>query len=282
MKDRVINIASGLGYYILFIGINILVSLIVEVAYGAYIGIELSSVGGTLLTQEEAVQMYMEFYNKYAIAITLTYQIILLLIISWIFRIRKKQLRDEIMLFAITKEDILSAIVLGLTAQFFLSYAIELFPIPEDIMNGYIQASSPALQSQNIFLQIISVVIIAPIVEEIVFRGIILRKFGKAMPIILAVILNSCLFGLGHGQIVWMIYTAILGILFSIVMIKEKSVVAPILMHMVYNFSGLFIDLIPCFNGVMKIICFVTFVLMILTLIFIVKKEKSILNSNYN
>lgn len=282
MKDRVINIASGLGYYILFIGINILVSLIVEVAYGAYIGIELSSVGGTLLTQEEAVQMYMEFYNKYAIAITLTYQIILLLIISWIFRIRKKQLRDEIMLFAITKEDILSAIVLGLTAQFFLSYAIELFPIPEDIMNGYIQASSPALQSQNIFLQIISVVIIAPIVEEIVFRGIILRKFGKAMPIILAVILNSCLFGLGHGQIVWMIYTAILGILFSIVMIKEKSVVAPILMHMVYNFSGLFIDLIPCCNGVMKIICFVTFVLMILTLIFIVKKEKSILNSNYN
>lgn len=271
MKDRIVNIASGLGYYILFIGINILVSLIVEVAYGVYIGIELSSVGGNMPTQEEAVQMYMEFYNRYAVTITLIYQIITFLIVYWIFRIRKKQLREETMLVALKKKDILPIIVLGLTVQLFLSYAIELLPIPEDIMNEYAQASSPVLQNQNIILKIISVVIIAPFVEEVVFRGIILRKFGKAMPIILAVILSSCLFGLGHGQIVWMIYTAVLGILFSIMMLQKKSVTASILMHMVFNFLGLFIELIPCSKDAMITICIVAFVLMISTWIFLLQ-----------
>lgn len=273
MKDRVINIASGLGYYILFIVINMLVSLVVEVAYGVHIGIELSSVGGTLPTQEEAVQMYMEFYNRYAIVITLIYQIIMFLAICWIFRIKKKKLRDEIMFVSIKKEDILPVIILGLTAQFFLSYIIELLPIPEDIMNEYVQASSLALQNQNIFLQIISIVVIAPFVEEIVFRGIILRKFENAVPIMLAVILSSCLFGLGHGQIVWIIYTAVLGILFSIVMLNKKSVVASILMHAVFNFSGLFIELIPRYHVTMKIICIIAFVIMISTLFFISKKK---------
>lgn len=115
-------------------------------------------------------------------------------------------------------------------------------------------------------------VIIAPIVEEIVFRGIILRRFGKAMPMILAVILSSCLFGLGHGQIVWIAYAAILGVLFSAIALQEKSVTASIIMHMVFNFFGLVIELISCSKSVMSIICIAAFAIIISTWIFLLRR----------
>lgn len=88
-------------------------------------------------TREEAVQMYMEFYNRYAIVITLVYQMITFLIICLIFRIKKKSFRKEVMLTAIKREDILPIMVIGLTAHFFTSYAMELLPIPEAIMKEY-------------------------------------------------------------------------------------------------------------------------------------------------
>ena len=75
-----------------------------EISYGAYIGMTLASVGGSMPTREEAVQMYMEFYNRYAIVITLVYQMITFLIICLIFRIKKKSFRKEVMLTAIKRE----------------------------------------------------------------------------------------------------------------------------------------------------------------------------------
>ena len=55
------------------------------------------------------------------------------------------------------------------------------------------------------------------------------------MNIALAVILSSLLFAVMHLQIIWIIYAFIFGIIFNLIYIRFKSIIANILLHMSYN-----------------------------------------------
>ena len=58
------------------------------------------------------------------------------------------------------------------------------------------------------------------------------------MPVAAAVALSSIAFGLFHGQLLWICYAAILGLVMCFVAIKCESVLASILYHMVFNLLG--------------------------------------------
>ena len=281
MKDRVKNIAAGIGYLALFFGVNVLVTFVTEFIYGFKIGQEIAATGGTF-DQQAIVQGLMDFITEHTTLMTLVYQLLTLAIIWLIFMIRKKHFCQEVTLVSFDKKSILPILVMGVAVQLFVSYALELLPIPEDILNEYMQASAPILQKQNIVLQIIAVAVVAPIAEEVIFRGLILSRFRKAMPAVLAVILSSALFGLVHGQIIWMIYATGMGILFSVVAIREKSIGASVLLHMAINFSALFVDLIPVKGMVMGMLCAGAFVIIVAMLYIIVKKEKEIYPNSMN
>lgn len=78
-------------------------------------------------------------------------------------------------------------------------------------------------------------VILAPIVEEIVFRGILLRrvsfKFGVRKGIIISSIVFAILHpGLGH------IFSFIAGVIFSLIYLKYNNILISTITHMCYNF----------------------------------------------
>lgn len=78
-------------------------------------------------------------------------------------------------------------------------------------------------------------VISAPIVEEIVFRGILLRrisfKFGVRKGIILSSIVFAILHpGLGH------VFSFIAGVIFSLIYLKYNNILISTITHMCYNF----------------------------------------------
>lgn len=78
-------------------------------------------------------------------------------------------------------------------------------------------------------------VISAPIVEEIVFRGILLRrisfKFGVRKGIILSSIVFAILHpGLGH------VFSFIAGVIFSLIYLKYNNILISTITHMSYNF----------------------------------------------
>lgn len=281
MKDRVKNIAAGIGYLALFFGVNVFVTFVTEFIYGFKIGQEIAATGGTF-DQQAIVHGLMDFIAEHTTLMTLVYQLLTLAIIWLIFMIRKKHFCQEVTLVSFDKKSILPILVMGVAVQLFVSYALELLPIPEDILNAYMQASAPILQKQNIVLQIIAVAVVAPIAEEVIFRGLILSRFRKAMPTVLAVIVSSALFGLVHGQIIWMIYATGMGILFSVVAIREKSISASVLLHMAINFSALFVDLIPVKGMVMGMLCAGAFVIIVAMLYIIMKKEKEIYPNSMN
>lgn len=273
MKNRVKNVAAGIGYLALFFGTNILVSFVVEFVYGIKAGVEMA-VSGVEMNQQVLLQGLMEFVTKYTTVITMAYQLLTLGLIWLIFKIRKKCFCHEIALSVFNKKAIVPILVMGLAVQFFVSYVMELLPIPEALLNAYVQASSPILENQNLFLQIVALAVVAPITEEIIFRGFILSRFKKAMPTSLAVVLSSVLFGLVHLQLLWVIYAALIGILLAIIAEQEKSIGASILLHMAINFSALFVELIPVEGMAMGIVCVVAFAIIVAMLYTVVKKEE--------
>ncbi|MCR4671083.1 MAG: CPBP family intramembrane metalloprotease [Saccharofermentans sp.] len=87
----------------------------------------------------------------------------------------------------------------------------------------------------------IALVLIVPIAEELVFRGIaggILAKAGHSARFIL--VFTALYFAIAHGNVLQIIYVAVLGFAEGYMYIKKKTIIPTILMHIFYNFLGTF------------------------------------------
>lgn len=82
-------------------------------------------------------------------------------------------------------------------------------------------------------------VILAPIGEELIFRGVTMRAFRKAIPFWLTNILQAILFGIFHMNIIQGCYAAALGLLLGYVCEKGGSIYYSILMHFLFNLWGM-------------------------------------------
>ncbi|MFA9379927.1 MAG: lysostaphin resistance A-like protein [Acetanaerobacterium sp.] len=90
----------------------------------------------------------------------------------------------------------------------------------------------------GIVLNYLWMVAVAPIFEEILFRGGILRAFlpyGSWF----AVVVSGLLFGLAHVNIAQMLYATVLGMLLGIIYVRAHSVVPCIITHLCINFLGI-------------------------------------------
>lgn len=278
MKNCVKHISAGIGFMMLFLGCSMFLGMLVGGVYGFLEGMQASMVGEMIDTAAIS-QGSTDFLIEYNVPITMAYQLLALVIAWLITKSLQKNFAQEAFVKKIDKRVILPIIIMGLAVQFFLSYALEFLPIPEAIMNDYVEKSSSIVVGGSLFIRILAVAIVAPIVEEVFFRGIILSHFRKVMPLWLAVLLSSLMFGVMHGQILWISYTAVMGLLFAAVALREKSIVTSIILHMAINFSGLFIEMIPCQGLAMAIVCAVAFFVLVAMIYIVMKKERKVLNS---
>lgn len=95
--------------------------------------------------------------------------------------------------------------------------------------------TSAILYGCGIEVQILTTVIAAPIIEEIIFRGLIFKRIRRVSNATVAIIISALLFGIFHGNVVQGIYAFIIGALLAYVYEKYKCIVAPILFHMTAN-----------------------------------------------
>lgn len=88
---------------------------------------------------------------------------------------------------------------------------------------------------QNLFLTAVSSVILAPVMEELLFREIIYRRMESAYGVYAAVIISSLLFAIGHASLIQVIYGFLMGVIFALNYRERGTVVTPMLMHMSAN-----------------------------------------------
>ncbi len=93
----------------------------------------------------------------------------------------------------------------------------------------------------KVILAFIFMIIVA-VAEETIFRGYLLLRFKSVTGrTFLAVVLSSAIFSLGHGYegVAGMLSVFSLGVVFSAVYLWRGSLVAPIVMHFLIDFSSI-------------------------------------------
>lgn len=144
--------------------------------------------------------------------------------------------------------------------------------------------SSSYFKSSLTFGSLISVVLISPICEELIFRGVFLTKLKSVVPLIFAVLISSLLFAALHnfGSIT---SAFIFGICMAILYLKTNNILVPIFAHLLNNLISESILVLGkggiLFNNssVMTVMSLLAIVSLILILIYIFKELKTLNNT---
>ena len=135
---------------------------------------------------------------------------------------------------------IASVFVLVPGLQFFSSYLTEIVSamFPELLRQFEELEKMAGLDSHMSFITILYAVIFAPLCEELIFRGVTMRLFRRALPFWAANLLQAALFGLLHMNWIQGIYAFALGLALGILCEKGGSIYYSLLMHILFNFWG--------------------------------------------
>lgn len=97
------------------------------------------------------------------------------------------------------------------------------------------QNTMETLYSAAFPVQIISLGILIPICEELVFRGLIYQRLKASGTVMSAMLYSAMVFGLMHGNMVQILYGFLLGLMLAWIYEKYGSVWAPITAHIIMN-----------------------------------------------
>lgn len=132
-----------------------------------------------------------------------------------------------------------SVIVLAIVGSQFLNDLIIVFHLNE-IFSSYQDLVSDTMMGQPMWILFLAVGILAPIAEELIFRGLVFRRMKDSMKPIAAIILSSLFFGLYHGNMVQFLYASLLGIVLAIIYNRTGTLWTAIVAHMAANLWSMF------------------------------------------
>ena len=184
-------------------------------------------------------ELYTDLVMKQAITITLVSDAVLIpiMIILMKFdsnRVKKKGLKKVLQnvepakFLLIIPFAFLGMMVCNLLATFALSV------LPESFTKSYDSAAA-SIYSGNKVVMVIAVALVGPILEELVFRGVLYNRLKDMFGVVVAVLGSAITFGVFHMNWVQGIYAGTLGLLLAFLYYKYKSIIAPIMMHVTCN-----------------------------------------------
>jgi hypothetical protein len=111
-----------------------------------------------------------------------------------------------------------------------------------DAIQKYSEMMESIMSGQNFILEILLTGILVPIIEEIMYRGLVFDQLRKNLPLSLALIFQALIFGLIHLNMVQGTYAFMIGILLGVALIRSRSIILPIAIHMGTNLSGVILS----------------------------------------
>lgn len=133
---------------------------------------------------------------------------------------------------------VLGIVILTPGTQFLTSYIISfvssLFPSWLEHYMDLLETSG--IDSTLTVALFLYSVLLGPISEELIFRGVTMRQLEKCMPFWGANLMQALLFGIFHMNMLQGVYACCLGILLGYLCKKGGSIYHSILLHILFNF----------------------------------------------
>lgn len=97
------------------------------------------------------------------------------------------------------------------------------------------QQTAQITYSAGFLMQIIGLGVVIPVAEELMFRGILYKRFRERQGFWYSALWSSLLFSFMHSNTTQMIYTFLLGVLLAYLYEKFGSFRAPVVLHILLN-----------------------------------------------
>lgn len=128
-------------------------------------------------------------------------------------------------------------VCLGFGANILMTILLNLINSRIELQSG----AQDALFGSGFFIQVIGIGIIVPIMEEVLFRGLVynrLKDYNKGWS---SIILAAGIFALYHGNALQILFAFPMALLILAVYEKWNTLLAPIIFHMTVNISSIVI-----------------------------------------
>lgn len=139
-------------------------------------------------------------------------------------------------------------LLFGASIGLILSASLTLFPIPAWLMQSYSEKSSFIFKGTDLILVVITVSFMAPLMEEIVFRGLMLNRLLTFFDEKHAVYISSLFFAVCHANILWIIYAFLMGVFLARLAIRKDNILYSACVHVGFNIPSTVIACIQATN----------------------------------
>lgn len=129
-------------------------------------------------------------------------------------------------------------IPIGAAANLLISWVLVSLRVPENFSN---EVQEGLLQS-GFLIQTVGLGILAPVTEEMLFRGLVYRRLTLYLPKWGAVILGAAIFAVYHGNMIQMLFAFPMALLIIWSYEKWGTLTAPILFHMAANLTTVLLN----------------------------------------
>ncbi len=131
----------------------------------------------------------------------------------------------------------LLCLISGICINLSTSALLAVLPLPESVIGDYSGGTETLLYTDNIALSLVYIVIIAPLCEEMMFRGFLLHSLERAFPEKAVVIVVTVAFAVPHINPLWIIVALLSGFLLTLMRVRYNNLVYSLFMHVGFNLA---------------------------------------------
>ena len=233
-----LSLVSGLMYFGLFFFAQYAITFVLMIYYGTAKVAEDAANGVSFNAEELTAYLEALIYEKINLVFILYVSLFVFILIVF-FAIRKKSFWKETRIVPFPAKYIPAVLVLSVGLFFFLNAILNL--MPQSWIADYSESAS-FITEGALWVSLITKGLLAPLSEELTFRGLMLSRFNRALPKWVGILISSVLFGLVHGQALWFFYAMVLGMILCLIAIRTKSILSTFLIHSLFNLGGVFIS----------------------------------------
>lgn len=219
-------------YLGLFLGMQVVVMLPPMLAESIRMSLE-----GGVADQSAIYEMIMDNSMTFSLISGVLTAVVILIF----YRLCGKRPGEALMLRPVPAPTLLAGAALA--PGLYLAVTVVLSALPESWLDSYNEASAGI--DSGTLVGVVAVAVVAPIVEEFVFRGLMMNRLSGVMPGWLAVLLSAAIFGICHGHPVWFGYAFVLGVFFGFMDLRAGSILPSILGHVAFNSISQILSFVP-------------------------------------
>ena len=204
-----------------------------------------------LLIASKSHQNVMQYMMQNMMMLTLIANLLILAGIILTVNLRKQKFSDVCGLRTVHLAAFLLPFLACAAFSFAWNMVLTIVPIPQFLMGKMGLVNDGVLDGKVV--SILSAYLISPLVEELVFRGLVQTRLRMAMSAFWSVFLSALLFSAVHfmtGSVMTVIFTFMIGLVCALAYEKTGSILPAIVAHIVCNLCGMAPNLVASLSPI--------------------------------